>query len=134
MINMLNLKLKSVKTTGIELINKRILDEDEIRVVLSRRCRKSEHNESEYIGDCSVELLLVSEENMEKSARSFYIMVSLTGIFTCDEPKENITNENLHTAVVFELLPHVRACLASTMTIAGMAPYLIPNSLIPELS
>ena len=134
MINIINLKLHTVNTTEIILINKRPLSGDKVKFNFSRRCRKSAKKENEYIGECFAELILVDEETLEKDDRTFYIKVALNGIFTCDEPGESITDEKLHAAAMFELLPHVRACLASTMTNAGMTPYIIPNSIIPELA
>lgn len=133
MISVLNFKLQSVNTTEIVLINKRTLKGDKLKFNISRRCRKNTDNDTEYTGECIAELMLVDEENLERDSRSFYIRVALNGLFRCDEPQENITDEKLHASVMLELLPHVRSCMASTMTNAGITPYIIPNSIIPEL-
>ena len=127
MIPMLNFKLQSVTTTEIILINKRTLNGEQLKFNLSRRCRKSDGKGNEYIGECSAELLLVDD-------RTFYVKVALNGTFICNESQEDITDEALHSSTMLELLPHVRACLASTMTNAGLTPYIIPNSIIPEFS
>lgn len=133
MINILNFKLQSVSTTEIILINKKTLDGDKLRFNFSRRCRKNADTDNEYTGECIAELVLVDEENLERDSRSFYIKVAMRGLFICEEPPSNISDKKLHASVMLELLPHVRACLASTMTNAGMTPYIIPNSIIPEL-
>ena len=134
MIPMLNFKLQSVTTTEIILIKKRTLNGEQLKFNLSRRCRKSDGKGNEYIGECSAELLLVDEENIERDDRTFYVKVALNGTFICNESQEDITDEALHSSTMLELLPHVRACLASTMTNAGLTPYIIPNSIIPEFS
>lgn len=134
MINILNLKLEKVTTTEIRLINKYELNGDQLKLNLSRRCIKSTVIDNGYVCDCFAELFLVDEEERPQDERSFYIKVALTGNFTCNEPQEEIDDERLRTAAIVQLLPHVRACFATAMTNAGLTPYIIPDSIIPELA
>ena len=134
MIDIINLKLRTVNTTEVILPNKRPLSGEKVKFNFSRRCRKNPEEETGYIGECVAELILIDEEDTKMDNRTFYVKVALNGTFSCEESPENITDEKLHAAAMFELLPHVRACLASTMTNAGLTPYIIPSSIIPELA
>lgn len=133
MINILDMKLNTVETTESIIINKKKLDGDKMKITISRKCEKGIDEADSYIGNCIAELRLASEENLDILDCSFAVRVSLTGYFTCNNPKTEITDEQLQSSIMFELLPHVRACMASTMTIAGVTPYMIPNSIIPGL-
>lgn len=134
MINILNLRLEKITTTDIRLINKYELNGEKLKLNLSRRCVKSTEFDNGYVCDCCAELFLIDEEELPWDNRLFYIKVALTGSFICNEPSEEITDERLRTAAMVQLLPHLRACFANTMTNAGLTPYIIPNSIIPELA
>lgn len=134
MISILNMKLESVKTEEAFLINKRDIDGDSLKITLSRSIEEGDSSRREYIGRCSAELKLTAEENNDFSDRTFYTKISVVGVFTCNSPSEEVTEEELRSSTMFELLPHVRAQMATLMASAGVTPYIIPNSIIPELS
>lgn len=130
MISMLDMKLDSVETTESFIINKRVLNKDQMKLTISRRYEKNNNDPHKYAGTCSAELKLISELSQDMLNSTFYVKVTIVGNFTCDAPAEEITHDSLNTAVVLELYPHLRATMASVMASAGMTPYLIPNSFI----
>lgn len=134
MVKVLNAKMDKVQVEEAFIINKKTLDGDAIKFTMSRKVDADAESSRKYIGRCEAELKLAAEENLDILKTSFYVKIALTGSFTIDEDEKEITEEKLHTTIFLEMLPHVRACMASMMSSAGMPPYLIPNSIIPELS
>ncbi len=134
MLNALNVKLESVETTEAFIINKTQLNGDSMKLTISRKVNKNDDTTNKYTGHCIAELKLADEEELDMLDCSFYVKVSLIGLFICNEEESVITEERMQATVMLELLPHVRACMASMMASVGMTPYMIPNTIIPELS
>ena len=73
---------------------------------------------------------MTDELDIDMMDTTFLAKVVISGTFTCNEPVENRTYENIHDTILAQLVPHLRATLAALMTAAGLTPYLIPNSII----
>lgn len=134
MLNILKAKLNSVETQEAHIICNRKINGESMKITLSRKCEESPIDPCDYIGTFIAELRLASEENLDMMSCSFLVRVSMIGYFTINEDKSEITEKRLHTTIMAELLPYVRAYMASLMSISGIPPYMIPNDIIPELS
>lgn len=132
MLNIINMDLKSIETREAFIINKKKLDGDKLKLTISRSYKQHDCENDIYIGNCIAELKLASEEQLNMLNCSFYVKISMQGTFHCLAPESKQTTENVNSAIMFELLPHIRACMASMMSSAGLTPYLIPNSIISE--
>lgn len=134
MLSILNMKLNTIQTEEAILIHKAEPSNEEMCISLSRKFEKSETDTNAYTGKCVAELRFASEEDLELLNCSFVVRVSMTGHFSCTSSPDERTSDKLNESILFHLLPHVRACMASLMSSAGVSPYLIPSSIIPELS
>ena len=101
-----------------------------MKITISRKHEQDPDNDNIYIGTCSAELRLTDELDIDMMDTTFLAKVVISGTFTCNEPVENRTYENIHDTILAQLVPHLRATLAALMTAAGLTPYLIPNSII----
>ncbi|WP_270246633.1 hypothetical protein [Coprococcus sp. AM11-30B] len=130
MTTLLNMDLNSVTTKEAFIINKQALNGDPMKITVARRHIQDPENPDKYIGICSAELRLADELDIDMMDTTFLAKVVISGTFTCNEPAENLTYENIHDTILAQLVPHLRATLAALMTAAGLTPYLIPNSII----
>jgi preprotein translocase subunit SecB len=125
--------LSSIRTTKSFIINKRNIDNEPSKISISKKIDKIDEAENKYRCVCSADLHLVSEDQADIFDRNFAVVVEIEGIFSCNENPDEITTERLSTSMFFELLPHLRTSVATSMTNAGLAPYYIPNSFIADL-
>lgn len=130
MTTLLNMDLNSVTTKEAFIINKQELNGNPMKITISRKHEQDPDNDNIYIGTCSAELRLTDELDIDMMDTTFLAKVVISGTFTCNEPVENRTYENIHDTILAQLVPHLRATLAALMTAAGLTPYLIPNSII----
>lgn len=130
MTTLSNMDLNSVTTKEAFIINKQELNGNPMKITISRKHEQDPDNDNIYIGTCSAELRLTDELDIDMMDTTFLAKVVISGTFTCNEPVENRTYENIHDTILAQLVPHLRATLAALMTAAGLTPYLIPNSII----
>ena len=130
MTTLINMDLNSVTTKEAFIINKQELNGNPMKITISRKHEQDPDNDNIYIGTCSAELRLTDELDIDMMDTTFLAKVVFSGTFTCNEPVENRTYENIHDTILAQLVPHLRATLAALMTAAGLTPYLIPNSII----
>ncbi|RHG57757.1 hypothetical protein [Coprococcus comes] len=130
MTTLINMDLNSVTTKEAFIINKQELNGNPMKITISRKHEQDPDNDNIYIGTCSAELRLTDELDIDMMDTTFLAKVVISGTFTCNEPVENRTYENIHDTILAQLVPHLRATLAALMTAAGLTPYLIPNSII----
>lgn len=130
MTTLINMDLNSVTTKEAFIINKQELNGNPMKITISRKHEQDPDNDNIYIGTCSAELRLTDELDIDMMDTTFLAKVVISGTFTCNEPFENRTYENIHDTILAQLVPHLRATLAALMTAAGLTPYLIPNSII----
>ena len=129
MLSILKCNLNQVTAKEVFIINKRSVSGEQLKLTISRRCDHSDSSEH-YLGHCIAELRLSSEENLDRLDCSFLVHIYMVGDFTFEEDNSNLTDSRLSSTVITEMLPHVRACMASAMSSVGLAPYLIPNSIL----
>lgn len=130
MTTLLNMDLNSLTTKEAFIINKQEINGNPMKITISRKHEQDPNNDNIYIGTCSAELRLADELDIDMMDTTFLAKVVISGTFTCNEPAENRTYENIHDTILAQLVPHLRATLAALMTAAGLTPYLIPNSII----
>lgn len=130
---MLKLNLESLKTTEALIINKIDLQNAKIKLTISRKAEQNQSKDA-YLGICVADMYLESEENIPPADRSFCVRLRMEGCFAPIQNTEPLSTEDLHDAISLELFPHIRATFASLMSSAGMTPYLIPNSIVAQLS
>ena len=123
MLNVIDLNLESIKTEEARIINKTTIDGREIKLLLSRKCIPTDNK---YIGYCIAEMRPVDELNLDPDDTTFLVKVVMSAKFTRTE--NNFSEDELLDGVVVQMLPHIRATLASVMASTGIAPYLIPTS------
>ena len=124
----INTTLTSIVTKESFIINRERIDGDEMKLIISRRYILDEANPHKCTGLCSAELRLANEVDIDILNTSFLARVLLSGTFECQKPFTDFEHDDITDTVLFQMLPHVRATLASCMAAAGLPPYLIPNT------
>lgn len=124
--------LKNVNTTEVHIIYDQEINGEQLILSISKKFQRNDNHKFE--GVSSAEMYLANEDALDINERTFYVKITIKGLFNSAVPLHTVSDETLDDEIARELFPYLRACMASTMASAGLPPYLIPTSLIPSFS
>lgn len=117
--------LKSYHIESLKIINKNEINPLQT-IKLHINTKVHSVSDAESVVNCSLILNLDDEDKQSK--KSLLVEMDMSGVFE----SENMTTEEIRNQAVIELLPFMRAHIASGMSVIGMDPILIPPQLIND--
>lgn len=118
----MSLSLENYKISSLNVINKKT-PSGEKKVNFHYNYRAVKQDDHRAICECTGSLSFADEENIQE--KNFFIEIKIIGIFSTDDIGEDL--DKLANDCGHELMPFLRAHIASAMASIGMSPIVIPS-------
>ena len=123
---MQSIELISISTDEVIIANKEEFNDQDVQINFTRNINHIDNTPDLYLANCFAEMYLLAEKDQDAFSRSFYVKVSMQGEARCLIPEQNRNDNLLHAEIVKEIFPHLRATLASVMSVVGLSPFFLP--------